>query len=58
MVPVACVVLSTQVELPGDSPVFKEGQVMRKNVMEGPHKKGMLSSPCTLTSSPSLTHHH
>jgi PH/SEC7 domain-containing protein len=28
-----------EVELPGDSPVFKEGQVMRKNVMEGPHKK-------------------
>ena len=29
-----------QVDLAGDAPVFKEGEVYRKNVMEGPNKKG------------------
>ena len=32
-----------QVDLLGDAPVFKEGQIMRKNVMEGPHKKGTVT---------------
>jgi len=31
-----------QVDLAGDAPVFKEGEIYRKNVMEGPHKKGKL----------------
>ena len=29
-----------EVELPENAPLFKEGFVLRKNVMEGPHKKG------------------
>ena len=29
-----------EVELPGNAPLFKEGFVLRKNIMEGPHKKG------------------
>ena len=29
-----------QVDLAGDAPVFKEGEIYRKNVMEGPNKKG------------------
>jgi len=28
-----------EVEMPGNAPLFKEGFVMRKNIMEGPHKK-------------------
>jgi len=31
-----------QVDLAGDAPVFKEGEIYRKNVMEAPHKKGKL----------------
>ena len=27
-------------DLAGDAPVFKEGEIYRKNVMEGPNKKG------------------
>ena len=29
-----------EVELPGNAPLFKEGYVQRKNIMDGPHKKG------------------
>lgn len=29
-----------QVDLAGDAPVFKEGEIFRKNVMEAPNKKG------------------
>ena len=29
-----------QVEMPGSAPLYKEGFVLRKNIMEGPHKKG------------------
>ena len=29
-----------QAVLPGSAPVFKEGFVMKKNIMEAPHKKG------------------
>ena len=36
------IVITLQVEMPGNAPLFKEGFVMRKNIMEGPHKKGML----------------
>lgn len=28
-------------DLAGDAPVFKEGEIYRKNVMEGPNKKGI-----------------
>ena len=36
--------LYCQAELPGSAPVFKEGFVMKKNIMEAPHKKGGQSS--------------
>jgi len=36
------IVITLQVEMPGNAPRFKEGFVMRKNIMEGPHKKGTL----------------
>ncbi len=29
-----------EVELPGNAMLFKEGEVIKKNVMEGAHKKG------------------
>lgn len=29
-----------EVELAENAPLFKEGFVLRKNIMEGPHKKG------------------
>lgn len=29
-----------QVEMPGSALLYKEGFVLRKNIMEGPHKKG------------------
>ena len=29
-----------EVELPGSAPLFKEGEVLRKNIMDGPHRKG------------------
>ena len=29
-----------QAMLPGSAPVFKEGFIMKKNIMEAPHKKG------------------
>lgn len=32
-----------QVDLAGDAPVFKEGEIYRKNVMEGPNKKGSIN---------------
>ena len=32
--------LFLQVELPGNAQMFKEGPILKKNVMEGPHKKG------------------
>ena len=35
-------VLLSQVEMPGSAPLYKEGFVLRKNIMEGPHKKGEL----------------
>ena len=31
---------SVQAVLPGSAPVFKEGFIMKKNIMEAPHKKG------------------
>lgn len=36
-----CVCVCVQAALPGSAPVFKEGFVMRKNIMEAPHKKGV-----------------
>ena len=30
--------------MPGSALLYKEGFVLRKNIMEGPHKKG---EPCT-----------
>lgn len=35
-----CYITREQVDLAGDAPVFKEGEIYRKNVMEGPNKKG------------------
>ena len=35
-----------QVEMPGSALLYKEGFVLRKNIMEGPHKKG---KPCMAT---------
>ncbi len=29
-----------EVELPGNAMLFKEGEVVKKNVMEGAHKEG------------------
>ncbi len=31
-----------EVELPSNATLFKEGEVIKKNVMDGPHKKGEL----------------
>ena len=28
--------------MPGNATLFKEGFVMKKNIMDGPHKKGLL----------------
>ena len=42
------IVITLQVEMPGSAPLFKEGFVMRKNIMEGPHKKGTLLYSFTL----------
>ena len=42
------IVITLQVEMPGNAPLFKKGFVMRKNIMEGPHKKGTLLYSFTL----------
>ena len=38
--PLLALPLPLKVDLPADADVFKEGNVMRKNIMERPHKKG------------------
>ena len=35
-------IVPQQVEMPGNATLFKEGFVMKKNIMDGPHKKGLL----------------
>ncbi len=35
-----------EVELSENAPLFKEGFVLRKNIMEAPHKKGVLGGVC------------
>ena len=35
--------------MPGNATLFKEGFIMKKNIMDGPHKKGLLHTHHTHT---------
>ncbi len=37
-----------EVELSDNAPLLKEGFVLRKNIMDGPHKKGGVAFICTV----------